>query len=128
MATALKPEEVESFRNILLALRSRLRGDLDQLTDEALFQSGREASGNLSNLPLHMADLGTESFDQEFTLDLIENEQDTLIQINAALDRIETGRFGICEECGQPIAKPRLQALPYAASCIECARKRENQG
>ena len=75
-----------------------------------------------------MADVGTENYDQEFTLGLIENEQGTLDQIHQGLDRIKAGTFGICEECGQPIAKPRLQAIPYTAHCIECARELEKRG
>ncbi len=124
MSTSLKPDELASYREMLQGLRSRLRGDLEQMTDEAL-RNGPEGTGNLSNLPLHMADLGTDAFDQEFTLGLIENEQATLDQIIEALGRLEKGTFGHCQECGGPIAKPRLQALPYAAHCIECARKME---
>jgi RNA polymerase-binding transcription factor DksA len=75
-----------------------------------------------------MADVGTENYDQEFTLSLIENEQETLGQIYDALDRIRVGTFGTCEGCGGPIAKPRLQAIPYTKLCIECAREREKQG
>lgn len=125
MASTLKPEEVETFRKVLLGLHARLRGDLNQMTEEALRQSQPESSGNLSNVPLHMADLGTENYDQEFTLGLIETEQATLEQIHAALDRLDAGRFGRCLECGEPIAKPRLQALPYTPHCIQCARKLE---
>ncbi len=128
MASALKPAEVESFREVLLGLRARLRGDLNQMTDEALRRDQPESSGNLSNVPLHMADVGTENYDQEFTLSLIENEQEVLEQIYDALSRIEKGTFGTCENCGQPIAKPRLQAIPYAKFCIDCAREREKQG
>jgi RNA polymerase-binding protein DksA len=127
MASVLKPDELDSFRKVLQGLRSRLRGDLDQMTDEALRGNGRDASGNLSNLPLHMADVGTENYDQEFTLGLIENEQETLDQIHAALGRIQAGTFGKCQECGGPIAKPRLQALPYTPHCIECARRLEGR-
>jgi len=128
MASANKTEDLEPYRQALLNLRARLRGDLDQLTDEALHRNGAESSGNLSNMPLHMADVGTENYDQEFTLGLIENEQGTLEQINGALDRIERGTYGLCSECGEPIAKPRLQALPYTPYCIEDARKLETQG
>ncbi len=127
MATALKNEEIESFRRILLGLQARLQGDLDQMTEEALHKSGGDAAGNLSSMPLHMADLGTENFDQDFTLGLIENEQDTLGQIHDALARIERGTFGKCEECGETIGRSRLHALPYTPSCIECARKRESE-
>src|SRR3954470_1583650 len=98
MANALKTEELESYRDVLLNLRARLRGDLDQMTDEALRRNQNETSGNLSNVPLHMADVGTENYDQEFTLSLIENEQDTLGQIHEALGRIDAGTFGRCEE------------------------------
>lgn len=125
MAHAMKSDELESFRNVLLGLRSRLRGDLDQMTDEALRRTQSETSGNLSNVPLHMADVGTENYDQEFTLGLIENEQETLEQVQSALNRIDAGTFGKCEECGEAIAKPRLQALPYTKHCINCARKLE---
>ena len=127
MATALKTDEVESFREVLKNLRARLRGDLDQLTDEALHRNGAESSGNLSNMPLHMADVGTENYDQEFDLGLIENQQVTLDQVHEALTRADAGTFGLCVECNQPIAKPRLQAIPYTPHCIECARKLEPQ-
>ena len=126
MANLMKTEELEAFRHTLETLRSRLRGDLDQMTDEALRRNITNGSGNLSNVPLHMADVGTENYDQEFTLELIENEQETLDQIQSALGRIDAGTFGRCEECKGPIAKPRLQAIPYTAYCIECARKLES--
>jgi RNA polymerase-binding protein DksA len=72
-----------------------------------------------------MADVGTENYDQEFTLGLIENEQSTLEQVQEALSRIESGTYGRCQECDEAIAKPRLQALPYTKHCIQCARKLE---
>jgi RNA polymerase-binding transcription factor DksA len=127
MASVLKSEELESFRQVLLGLRARLRGDLDQMTDEALRRHQPDSSGNLSNVPLHMADVGTENYDQEFTLGLIENEQGTLELVYEALDRIGAGTFGRCQECGDPIAKPRLQALPYTRHCIQCARNLESR-
>jgi RNA polymerase-binding protein DksA len=128
MASVLKSEELDGYRRALLMLRSRLRGDLHQMTDEALRRDQPDSSGNLSNVPLHMADIGTENYDQEFTLGLIENEQGTLEQVNEALARLDRGKFGRCEECGEPIAKPRLQALPYTRHCIQCARQLETRG
>ena len=128
MASILKNDEIESFRRILDGLRSRLRGDLDQMTDEALRRNLINGSGNLSNVPLHMADVGTENYDQEFTLGLIENEQGTLELVNEALARLEKGKFGLCVQCGEPISKPRLQAIPYTKHCIQCARVVENGG
>lgn len=123
----LSPDEQQRFQGILLSLRSRLQGDVDQMTDEALNRGGDAGGGNLSSMPIHMADLGTENFDQEFTLGLIENEQETLDEIQAALVRLEVGSYGLCVECEKPIAKARLQALPYTRLCIDCARQQENR-
>src|SRR5271169_6008886 len=125
MASVMKKEELVSFRELLESLRSRLRGDLDQMTDEALRRDNNGGTGNLSNVPLHMADLGTDNYDQEFTLGLIENEQGTLELVVEALTRMDNGTYGQCVECDEAISKPRLQALPYARHCIGCARKLE---
>lgn len=125
MGTGFKPQELNEYREALEDLRARLRGDVRQMTDEALRSNGPEGKGNLSNLPLHMADVGTENFEQEFTLGLIENEEEILELIGGAIRRLDAGTFGLCQDCGQPIARPRLQALPYTPHCIECARKRE---
>src|SRR6266481_1269105 len=115
--------DLETFRQSLLNLRARLSGNLSHLAEEALRSTGGESSGGLSNTPIHMADLGTDNFEQEFTLSLIENEEDRLKEINSALDRIDQGNFGKCEECQKPIPKARLQAVPYTRHCVECARK-----
>jgi len=117
--------ELDGYRQQLLDLRTRLKGDVSHLTNEALRKTGGEASGSLSNTPIHMADLGTDNFDQEFTLGLIQNEEQALDEIAAALDRLNQGTFGRCEECGKDIPKARLQALPYARYCVDCARKIE---
>jgi RNA polymerase-binding protein DksA len=117
--------ERESYRRQLLALRRRLTGDMSQLSDEALRRAGGEASGNLSNMPIHMADLGTDNFEQEFSLGLLQNEEQMLKEIDAALQRLDQGTFGKCEECQRPIPKARLQALVYARHCVDCARKLE---
>jgi RNA polymerase-binding transcription factor DksA len=125
MSSTLSPEEVASYRGILDALRARLQGDVDGLTNEALLANSHEASGNLSSVPLHLADLGSENYEQEFTLGLIENDQATLEQIHEAIHRIERGTFGTCQECRGPIPKTRLNAIPYTAHCIGCARQLE---
>jgi len=125
MASALKNDDLVSYRRILITLRSRLRGDLDRMTDEALGRQSTGGGGSLSSVPLHMADLGTENYDQEFTLGLIENERGPRDLINGALAGREHGTYGQCAECREPISKPRLQAIPYARHCIRCARKLE---
>ena len=113
---------VETYRRRLSALQKRLQGDVSYLSDEAL-KSGDETSGNLSHVPIHMADLGTDNFEQENTLNLLANEERMLQEIAAALERIDNGKFGQCEECKGEIAKPRLKELPYTRFCVECARK-----
>ncbi len=117
--------DCDGYRQQLLDLRGRLRGDVSHLTNEALHKTGGEASGSLSNTPIHMADLGTDNFEQEFTLGLIENEELALDEIAAALDRVDQKTFGRCEQCQKEIPRARLQALPYTRYCVECARKVE---
>src|SRR5579884_2546124 len=115
--------ELQSFREALLALGQRLSGNVSHLAEEALRARGGEASGSLSNAPLHMADLGTDNFEQEFALGLLQNQEQALTEIGEALERIRKGTFGRCEECEGVIPKARLQALPYTRHCVACARK-----
>ena len=117
--------ELDTYRASLLALRDRHNGDVSHLADEALRRTGGGAAGNLSNMPIHMADLGTDNFEQEFTLSLLQNEEQLLEEIAAALERMKQGSYGLCEECQGAIPKPRLQAVPYTRYCVECARKLE---
>jgi len=98
---------------MLLGLRSRLRGDVNALADAALRKPRSEASGDLSSMPIHMADVGTDAFEQEFTLSLMEHDGDALEQIEAALVRIEDGLYGVCVECEGKIPKARLEVLPH---------------
>jgi DnaK suppressor protein len=124
----LKAAELKAFRTILEALRARLRGDVSTMADAALRHSGGDASGDLSRMPIHMADIGTDAYEQEFTLSLMANEEETLELVEAALERIKNKKFGACEECGGVIAKKRLEAIPFAAMCIRCAEKMESGG
>jgi len=122
----MKKAELKFYREKLLALRLRLRGDVSQMADATLNKSRSEANGDLSSMPIHMADIGSDNFEQEFTLSLMESEGGTLEQIEAALERIEDGEYGQCEECGARIPKTRLNALPYATMCVKCASRLED--
>src|SRR4051812_13772617 len=115
--------QLETYRQKLLTLGKRLQGNVESIQNEAFRKTGGEASGSLSNAPLHLADLGSDSFEQEMSLGVLENEEQMLEQIAEALTRIEQGTFGRCQECGQEIGTERLQALPYTPHCIDCARK-----
>jgi RNA polymerase-binding transcription factor DksA len=116
--------ELQAHRRQLLTLRDRLNGDVVHLADEALRKSDGDSAGNLSHMPIHMADLGTDNFEQENTLSLLANEEHMLAEIDAAIARIDNGTFGQCEEChGEILPKARLKELPYTRYCVECARK-----
>jgi DnaK suppressor protein len=115
--------EAKVYRHRLLALVGRLDRDRSQLEGEVLRATGGEASGGLSNVPIHLGDLGTHSFEEELTLGLVQNEEQLMEEVDAALDRLDRGVFGRCEACRREIAKERLQALPYARHCVSCARK-----
>jgi DnaK suppressor protein len=124
----MKKAEAKEYKTLLMGLRARLRGDVNQLADAALKKNRAEANGDLSSMPIHMADLGSDNFEQEFTLSLMENEEVTLVAVEAALERIEAGSYGDCEECGSKIPKSRLQAIPYTALCVKCASAMETRG
>lgn len=125
MSSHISQPELEKYRQTLLALGRRIRGDVDGLSGEALRRSGGEASGNLSNAPMHLADLGTDNYEQEMSVSLLETEERTLEEIAAALERINQGTFGRCEECQREIGQERLRALPYTRHCVDCARRLE---
>jgi DnaK suppressor protein len=124
----MKKAEAKEYKAQLLALRARLRGDVNQLADAALKKNRGEANGDLSSMPIHMADLGSDNFEQEFSLSLMENDEVTLEAIESALERIEDGVYGDCEECGAKIPKTRLQAIPYTPYCVKCASAMESRG
>ena len=117
----MKKAEMKVYKERLLALRARLRGDVSQMAEAALRKNRMDGGGEISSMPIHMADLGSDNFEQEFTLSLLENEEGTLDLIELALERIEDGTYGDCDECGSKIPKARLNALPYAPHCVKCA-------
>jgi DnaK suppressor protein len=121
----MKKTEMLSFREKLHALRARLRGDVTTMAEVALRKSGMEGSES-NGMPIHMAELGSDNFEQEFTLGLMEAEGDTLGFIESALERIEEGNYGRCVQCDGAIPKTRLNAIPYTPVCIKCAEQQEH--
>lgn len=113
----LTPDEIEAFKTMLLEKRNKLLGTVSYMENDAL----KVERSDLSSMPVHMADLGTDSFEQEFTLELMDSERKLIVEINDALSRIENGTYGICEINGEPITKQRLEAIPWARCCIACA-------
>jgi len=123
----LTKEQLEQFRKQLLNLRDRIVDEINFLAGDNLNHSQREASGDLSNYGIHMADQGTDNFDREFALSLVSNEQEILYEIDEALNRIEQGTYGICEMTGRPIENERLKVLPYARYCREAQEQLEKK-
>jgi RNA polymerase-binding transcription factor DksA len=124
----MKREELEKNRQRLLELAARLKADEQGVAGDALRQVSGDVSGNLSNVPLHLADLGTDTFEQEMSASLMTNSRQLQTEVAAALERIEQGKFGQCEQCGRDIGEGRLQAVPYTRYCVECAQNAENEG
>jgi RNA polymerase-binding protein DksA len=114
--TQLKP-----MRVALMTLRARLVGDIDLMGREAL--RADEADVDAEN----MADHGTDAFERNMTLELMENESRTLRSIDSALETMVAGRYGLCSECGEGIPLARLEALPFAQTCVPCQEAQERQ-
>lgn len=116
--TKLPKSDLDHYREILLRHRRELVGRVTGLEDEALRSSG----GNLSNMPLHPADIGTDTFDQDFALGMAASDRQLLQEIDEAIERIEQRTYGVCQMTGKPIPKTRLDAKPWAKYTVEAAR------
>lgn len=122
---SLTKDDIEILEQTLLEKRREILRNVTEFEDEALKKSRLDASGDLSSMPIHMADLGTDNYEQEFALNLMGSERKLLNEIDDALQRIEKGTYGVCEGTGKPICKARLKAQPWARYSVEYARKLE---
>jgi RNA polymerase-binding transcription factor DksA len=113
--------KLEAYRKQLLELAGDVQDNVADVTELARQANGGEASGGISNAPMHLGDLGSEAYTQELNSTLLETEQGLARDIAAALDRIHLGTFGVCEECGKEIPAARLDAIPYSQYCVHCA-------
>jgi RNA polymerase-binding transcription factor DksA len=121
--TNLSAEQLEEFKQLLLKKRQQLVGDITGMENEAL----RAGSGSLSNMPSHLAEQGSEAYDQSLSLNLAAADRKLLREIDDALKRIEEGTYGICELSLKPIKIERLRELPWARHSMEAARELERQ-
>ncbi len=122
--TPLSAKELRYFRELLLEKRAELVGDLSAMEDSTL--RGQDRS-NLSTMPMHMADVGSDNYDQELTLGLMESERKLLNEIDESLQRIEDKTYGVCDVTGEPIEKERLEIKPWAKYSIAAAREMERK-
>jgi RNA polymerase-binding protein DksA len=107
-------------REKLLALRASLLSDMTQMEDDTLKDHAKTIS-----IPTDMGEIGTDNAEQELTFTLLGSDEGILGQIKAAIQRIENGSYGRCQDCGKQIPKSRLDAIPYAADCVQCASREE---
>jgi len=121
----LSAADLKRFQQMLLNKRQEIIGNVNEMKNEALNKSRLDASGDLSSMPIHMADIGTDNYDQEFALGLMDSERKLLREIDDALQRIENRTYGICEGTGKPIRKARLEAQPWAKYSVEYAQMLE---
>jgi len=119
------PERFRRYYKLLIELRDHVTGQLDTHTEETLKRSAKDDAGDLSSYGQHMADAGTDTFDRDFALSLVSNEQEALSEIDAAIQRIKAGTYGICEVTQKPIAKERLLAVPFTRYSAEAQKEIE---
>lgn len=115
--------QLDKYRAILLAKRAELIGDIGNMERQAL----RGQSGSLSHTPQHIAEHGSETYEQSLALDLAAADRQLLREIEAALQRINDGTYGVCEMTGKPINPERLEELPWTRYSIEAAREIERR-
>jgi len=114
-------QQMGKYRDQLRAMAARLGGTVAGLVEGVRRPTGGESAGGLSNAPLHLGDVGTDVFNQELDATLLENEAFIRDEVLAALDRIDRGTYGRCENCKRDIVAERREALPYTRYCTSCA-------
>ncbi|MCM8757634.1 MAG: TraR/DksA family transcriptional regulator [Candidatus Omnitrophica bacterium] len=125
MRKKLTKEDINYFKKILLKQKERILEKIKNISEETLKKSQKDASGDISGYTFHMADVATDTYDREFSLQIADDERQLLYELDEALIKIEKGNYGICESCKAPISKVRLRALPYARLCIKCQQAKE---
>ena len=118
----ISAEDLARFKAILVQKRRRLMGDVAMMSEEAL---GSEEGSVDNHAPIHPAEVGSHSFEQEFTLDLLSHDGDRIQMIEMALEKLDEGTYGQCDECSARIPKGRLEMLPESIYCVKCATKME---
>ncbi|TDT61830.1 TraR/DksA C4-type zinc finger protein [Fonticella tunisiensis] len=117
-------DKLQIYKARLINERNRIQRAIEGIMEHGQGFSQRDELEELSMIDNHSGDIGTEMYDKVRRFALLNNEESILEQINNALNRIESGKYGICELCGREISEERLNFLPYATTCIECEEKK----
>src|SRR5215831_9608903 len=124
-AQRVTEKDMKFFEERLLAERQKILKDMGHLETTVLKVNQRDSSGDLSGYSFHMADAGTDAMEREKAFMFASAEGRILMEIDDALRRLYKGDYGLCEICGNPIARARLEAMPYARLCVSCKEKEE---
>jgi len=116
-------QELAEVRQELEAEANGLREDISSAESQIAARLG-DAVGDAGD---DSADAGAKTFQREHELALTENARELLAQTERVLDKIEVGSYGVCESCGEPIGKARLQAFPRATLCVACKQREERR-
>jgi len=117
-------KELEHFKNMLLEKRFQILQDIAQIDQQAHRKSAKgDETGDLSAVPIHLADIGSDTFEQELTLTASESERQLITEIDEAMERVEEGTYGLCLGTGKPIKKSRLEAMPWTKYSVEYAQQ-----
>ena len=120
--------DTDLARQRLADERARLDGVKSTFDDEGLTeQSEKDSVGELSSYDQHQADTGTETFEREKDLSILEQVEAELADVEHALRRLDDGTYGTCEVCGKPIPDERLEAVPAARLCLEHQSEAERE-
>lgn len=121
----MNKKEIAYFKRLLLEKRRQLLSQMEVIKETDMDTTLKEATGDHSSYSFHMADQGTDSMEREKNFFYAQRDGRLLYHIDQALERIEQGKFGLCHECGDPISRERLKAVPHARLCIQCKSKEE---
>ncbi len=120
-------KELDGYKKKLLKIQGEHFDEIKKIEGICLHDSPRNASGDLSTSPLHIADTAADSYEQEKNIGLVTKANRIFYEISNALFRIDHENYGICEECGKEISRKRLNAMPYVRVCIDCKRTSEKE-
>jgi RNA polymerase-binding protein DksA len=122
----IEPALSEELHEQLLGRRQRLKQEIETITSEGLSSEVFQAD-ETDSVDQHPADDASELFEREKNLSVRQTLQASLQEVEAALRKVDEGTYGVCEDCGRPIAEKRLRALPEATHCIECQSRLERK-
>jgi len=119
--------ELNIYKEKLLNLKEDILNQIKDISKDTLMKSQKDISGDISGYTLHLADIASDHYERDFSLNLVSNERKILLEIEEALQRIKDGTYGICQMSGKPITKTRLKAIPYAKYSKKCQEQLEKE-